>query len=157
MAGGIFTREERAVVLFLVASLSIGCGILGARKFMPEAIPDFSLPADESEGQRGRNELEGPVDINVADADQLTALPGVGPARAAAIVALRERRGAFSSVDDLLEVKGIGPVILERMRSMAKVGKPGAPDDSSSTAASRVDDEAGRGVANHTGAVAGGG
>jgi competence protein ComEA len=57
------------------------------------------------------------VNINRASAEELQALPGVGEARAAAIVALRKERGAFRSVDELLEVRGIGPAMLERMRS----------------------------------------
>lgn len=56
------------------------------------------------------------VNINTATAEELQALPGVGESRAAAIVALRKERGAFRNVDELLEVRGIGPAMLERMR-----------------------------------------
>lgn len=61
------------------------------------------------------------VNLNLADADQLTQLPGVGPSIAAAIVAYRERRGPFASVDALLEVPGIGPAKLEALRDLATV------------------------------------
>jgi len=53
------------------------------------------------------------VNINVADIDTLTQLQGVGEKKAAEIVAWREANGAFTSADQLLEVKGIGRVILE--------------------------------------------
>ncbi|MBN2565547.1 MAG: helix-hairpin-helix domain-containing protein [Candidatus Eisenbacteria bacterium] len=122
MGGGVFTREERAVVLFLVASLSVGCAILGARRHVPEAIPDFSRIAEEQAPEPGLTESKGPVDINAAGVEELTELPGVGPVRAAAIVRLRDQRGRFNSVDDLLDVRGIGPVTLERMRPMATAG-----------------------------------
>jgi len=56
------------------------------------------------------------VNINTATADELQALPGVGESRAAQIVALRKERGAFGKVDELLDVRGIGPAMLERMR-----------------------------------------
>lgn len=56
------------------------------------------------------------VNINTATSEELQALPGVGESRAAAIVALRKERGAFREVDELLEVRGIGPSMLERMR-----------------------------------------
>ena len=51
---------------------------------------------------------DGKVRINVADATQLEMLPGVGPVLAARILAYREERGAFVTVEDLLDVSGIG-------------------------------------------------
>ena len=60
---------------------------------------------------------EGAVSLNAATAQELTALPGVGAATAAAIVAHREANGPFRSVDGLLDVKGIGPAKLEAMRA----------------------------------------
>lgn len=50
-----------------------------------------------------------PVDINTADAQTLaTALSGVGPAKAQAIIDYREENGPFKTADDLVQVKGIG-------------------------------------------------
>ncbi|HZD52247.1 MAG TPA: helix-hairpin-helix domain-containing protein [Woeseiaceae bacterium] len=58
--------------------------------------------------------LAGPVDINSADAETLSAeLKGVGMAKAQAIVAYRKQHGPFKSVDDLALVKGIGARTLE--------------------------------------------
>lgn len=54
----------------------------------------------------------GPVDLNRGDVVALQSLPGVGPATAEAIVAYREEHGPFRSVDDLLDVPGIGPAKL---------------------------------------------
>ena len=60
----------------------------------------------------------GPVDVNRADAATIAKeLSGVGQARAAAIVAYREKNGAFKSVNDLLKVKGIGQKVLEQNRA----------------------------------------
>ena len=56
------------------------------------------------------------VDINVADAAALETIPGVGPVTAAAILEYRAEIGSFTSVDQLLEVSGIGPVTLENLR-----------------------------------------
>jgi competence protein ComEA len=63
----------------------------------------------------------GPVDLNAADAAALDELPGVGPATAAAILAHREQEGPFRSVDDLLEVRGIGEAKLEQLRPLVSV------------------------------------
>jgi competence protein ComEA len=49
-------------------------------------------------------------------------LPGVGPATAAAIVAQRERHGPFHSIDDLLDVRGIGAAKLDAFRDLVTVG-----------------------------------
>jgi len=63
----------------------------------------------------------GPIDLNTATAEQLEALPGVGPSIAAAIVEHRERNGPFRSVDDLLDVPGIGPARLDELRGSVTV------------------------------------
>ena len=63
----------------------------------------------------------GPVNLNRATVEQLDALPGVGPSTAAAIVGYRDQHGPFSSVDDLLKVRGIGPAKLDAMRSSVTV------------------------------------
>ena len=63
-----------------------------------------------------------PVDLNAAGTAELTSLPGVGPALAAAIVADRDANGAFRSVEDLDRVRGIGPGLLARIRPHAVAG-----------------------------------
>lgn len=62
-----------------------------------------------------------PISINTASAEELTQLPGVGPSTAAAILAYRQERGGFSSIDELNEVKGIGPKKLEKMRPFVRL------------------------------------
>jgi competence protein ComEA len=63
----------------------------------------------------------GPVDINRATAAQLDELPGIGPVLAERIVSWREDAGPFASVDDLTAVPGIGPATLEELRESATV------------------------------------
>ena len=58
----------------------------------------------------------GVVSINTADVAELTTLSGIGEATAAAIVAHREANGPFATVDQLTDVKGIGPAKLEALR-----------------------------------------
>ena len=57
-----------------------------------------------------------PINLNTATADQLEAIPGIGPVLAQRIIEYRQTRGRFQSVDELLEVRGIGPKRLESMR-----------------------------------------
>ena len=59
----------------------------------------------------------GTVSLNSATAAELTALPGVGEATAAAIVAHREANGPFATVEQLMDVRGIGPAKFEAMRA----------------------------------------
>lgn len=61
------------------------------------------------------------LDLNRANKSDLIRLPGIGEARAEAIIALREKKGRFERVEDLLEVKGIGPKILENIRPQVTV------------------------------------
>ncbi|USR41539.1 helix-hairpin-helix domain-containing protein [Ectopseudomonas hydrolytica] len=62
------------------------------------------------------------VNLNTADAATLQKeLAGIGATKAQAIVAYREEHGNFTSVDELLEVKGIGPATLEKNRDKLSV------------------------------------
>lgn len=65
--------------------------------------------------------LSGVVNVNTASAQELQLLPGVGESRAAAIVATRKARGGFRRVEELVEVKGIGDAMLERLRPFLSV------------------------------------
>lgn len=57
------------------------------------------------------------IDLNSADAETLArSLSGVGLSKAQAIVRYREQYGPFASLEELTEVKGVGPAILERNR-----------------------------------------
>lgn len=91
----------------------------GARVYVPHvgeeappevAGPDLAAPAPGAGGEGAASE-EGPaalIDINTASEDELDELPGVGPAIATSIVTFRTENGGFASVDELLDVRGIG-------------------------------------------------
>jgi competence protein ComEA len=72
-------------------------------------------------GGAGATEASGPIDLNTATADELDRLPGVGPATATAILAYRDEHGRFGSVEELLEVRGIGDAKLEQLRPLVRV------------------------------------
>jgi competence protein ComEA len=79
-----------------------------------------AVPSGASAGA-GAATPAGPLDLNTATLEQLDALPGVGPATAQAILDEREKRGRFGSVDELLDVRGIGPAKLEAIRELVTV------------------------------------
>ena len=89
----------------------------GARVYVPKV--GEAVPADA--GGAGSPSKEQPLDLNTATAEQLDALPGIGPATAKAIVDERTKRGRFTSVDDLLHVRGIGPSKLDQLRDLVTV------------------------------------
>jgi competence protein ComEA len=65
-----------------------------------------------------------PVNINAADASTLAQeLKGVGPVKAQAIVEYRQKHGAFRSVDELAQVKGISQKLIDRNRADLRIGQ----------------------------------
>lgn len=87
------------------------------------SAPDPALEEAPAEGERPDSLLPDEViDLNAADSYDLDRLPGIGPAKAEAILAYREEHGPFQSVDDLLSVSGIGEVTLENLRPYVTAG-----------------------------------
>lgn len=63
------------------------------------------------------------LNVNTATSHELQALPGIGPKKADAIITFRTTNGPFGHVDDLVQVKGIGPKTLAKLRPLVTVGK----------------------------------
>lgn len=91
--------------------------------FIGAPIPGPSTGSSGSgTGGGGVPDNPGPVNLNTATEGELDGLPGVGPTTAAAIVSHREKVGRFTSVDDLLDVRGIGAAKLESLRDLVTAG-----------------------------------
>jgi competence protein ComEA len=115
-AGGL-TPEADDARINLAAPLSDG-----ERVYVPvvgEQTPPVAVGVAPSGS--GDPAAAGPVDLNSADEAALDALPGVGPATANAILEFRSQVGRFTSVDQLLDVPGIGEAKLEALRDLVTV------------------------------------
>lgn len=97
----------------LMRVTGIGGGL--AERLTPHL--DFASGADLS----ARRPVPGRLDLNRAQINELEQITGIGPALAARIASARARRGGFDTLEDLLEVSGIGPKTLESLRDEAYV------------------------------------
>ena len=125
-----------AAVLALFTAFALVCGTwFLARSSSPEpfqvntarspsAEEHFSPEGAESgEESRPDSLLPGErINVNTADAYDLQRLPGIGEKRARDIIAWREANGPFRTLDELIEVSGIGPAVLENLRPYAAAG-----------------------------------
>jgi competence protein ComEA len=91
----------------------------GQRVYVP--VEGEAVVAAAGDPVAGEASPTGPLDLNAASAVELERLPGIGPATAAAIVSHREQHGPYATIDDLAEVRGIGPVKLDAIRDLVRV------------------------------------
>jgi competence protein ComEA len=101
-------------VLNLAAPLTDGTQIV-----IPK--PGATAPGGTGTSETGTSSGTALININTASGTDLEALPGVGPVTAAAIIDYRTQNGPFATVDDLIDVTGIGPSTLEQIRPFATV------------------------------------
>ena len=108
-AAGGMTEEAAGERVNLAALLSDGQQVY---------IPNSTETAGQSEP--GTAAADGLIDINSADAAQLQTLPGIGAARAEAIIAYREANGAFQSPEDIMKVSGIKEAAYNKIKDKIK-------------------------------------
>jgi len=92
----------RRLMIILLATLGLG---IAPATFAAETSTPTAITANTVQ-----------MDLNRVSADDLAHLPGLGQVKSEAIIAYRQQHGPFSSVEQLLEVKGIGPAILNKIR-----------------------------------------
>ena len=119
-------QPNRKVLLFL-ATLVVLAGIVWGALFLIAPIwqPGTpvtympALPQTEAAAESAPTQL---VDLNTADAETLQTLPGIGPAKAAAIIAYREEHGPFAALQDVANVPGISEQMTEKWAGLAQTG-----------------------------------
>lgn len=77
----------------------------------PQAAPDNAVTQTTEEAPMGL------VNINTASASELDTLPGIGPSYAKAIIDYRTKNGPFVRLEDIQQVKGIGPKTFEKLKN----------------------------------------
>lgn len=87
----------------------------------PAAGQDLSNPIAGTAARSASAAVDLLVPVNSAPASELQKLPGIGPKLAEAIIVYRTQSGPFARVEQLLEVKGIGPAKLGRMRPFVEL------------------------------------
>ena len=90
------------------------------------AADDYTVAVERSAPAEAIIPRRQPVDINTATAEELEQLMGIGPVLAQAIVDYRAEHGPFASVDELLEVSGIGETKLDNIRNDITLGEEDA-------------------------------
>ena len=106
--------------LCVLMGMFVGRNTKGSYDWLPEfpqQIESAETTAPTSPAEKGK------LNINTATAQELTMLPGIGEVLAQRIVDYRNEHGAFTSIDELLNVKDIGPVRLEKITDYITIGE----------------------------------
>lgn len=118
------SKQERLVLIFLVAALAVGAAVKAWRGERAPAAPrptevEFDLaspkpPLDAAALAKAIAPKK--INVNCADVAELCKLPGVGACYAGRIVKYRDAHGPFERPEDLAAVRGIGPKTVEKLR-----------------------------------------
>ncbi len=103
------TSQERKALIFICGLLLLGGSVTYISKKNPAWL-------EKVRGQVSPSPKQLRININQAGRDELIKLPGVGGVLARRIIEYRNQRGVFSSIDELIKVKGIGDKKLEKIK-----------------------------------------
>ncbi|UCD54757.1 MAG: helix-hairpin-helix domain-containing protein [Candidatus Omnitrophota bacterium] len=104
-----FTKEERIILLFLLAALFVGTAVTYHKKLNPGYLQ--SIEFDEKKIQEFKK-----ININKAGSKELLKIRGIGPVLAERIISYREKYGHFREAEDIKKVKGIGDKTFEKIK-----------------------------------------
>jgi competence protein ComEA len=128
LAGGVNRAPALAVDSIVAESSPSASATVNPANVTVSAAPLPPSPASVVDAGdapvRGRATPDDPVYLNQATLADLRRLPGVGPKRALAILALRDRLQRFRQIEDLLKVKGIGRASLRKLRPLVRLDAP---------------------------------
>jgi competence protein ComEA len=120
-AAGGFTLDANAEAINLAAPLEDGQQVRVPSKISNQE-PD--LNQGEEEGFRSPPPIYLLININTASQEVLETLPEIGPVTAENIISYRQNEGAFTQVEEIQKVPGIGPITYEAIKDLITVGDP---------------------------------
>lgn len=115
-------KESAQIKLLIGIALILAALVIGYNAFyIPDAVPFAQISTDgsapvPSESSKAGEEASPVLSINRASAEDLDTLPGIGPSLAQAILEYREEHGGFSTLEELMEVPGIGEKVFSKLR-----------------------------------------
>jgi competence protein ComEA len=105
-----------------LGGLNLAALLVDAQQVLvPRSAPAGAAPGAVPKGEAPGTTGTGLINVNMATAEELETLPGIGEVLAATIIEYREDNGPFTSVDQLIEVSGIGEVTLEEIRELVTI------------------------------------
>jgi competence protein ComEA len=117
-AAGGFRQDAISHTINLAATLQDGSQLWIPSNLEPHVEVDSNEVVIPGTTRLASIEL---VNINTANQPEIESLPGIGPVLAAEIIAYRETEGAFSTIEDLQKVPGIGPATFEKIQDLITV------------------------------------
>lgn len=117
------SRSKGAPPRAMTGNLPVNVEVPEGFRSQPTTELQPENPSEPSRPRTAKKEAPpaGSVSLNSSNAQELQRLPGVGPSTAEKIIEYRQQNGPFSSIDELLAVKGIGPKKLEAMRKYLRL------------------------------------
>ncbi len=131
------TTNKTLTVIAVALAAMLGLGLTADASAQQRAARPAPTQTDADTTAAAAN---GVVNVNTATADELMRLPGIGPSKAAAILALRARMNGqrFARVEDLLRVRGIGRATLRKLRPIVSLSGTTTYVEQSRTSARRA-------------------
>ena len=117
-AGGFAANANHAVVNLAQPLVN------GAHVYVPavgEAAPIPVLSLNVAQGETAVSPTDALININQANVDQLSTLPGIGPSTAEKIIAHRAEHGPFASIEAIMDVAGIGPAKYDQIKELITI------------------------------------
>jgi competence protein ComEA len=124
-AGGLSTDADQSAVN-LAARLLDGQKIVVPKINTPMQGPNIDANTTETQKPAPQASVatpstDNPLNLNTATPEQLDLLPGIGPTRATDIIAYRTQHGSFKTIDEIMNVSGIGQTTFDRIKALIYV------------------------------------